>query len=186
MNHRNLLVALGLAAFVLINWWLLKPGAPREVRQTAVDQQPIGWYVRGATIIGATESGEPAYRLTARLIEQNPTDDSASLTDVRVRYNASGDPPWQLTATDGWIAANGQTIRLSGNVVLKDTPPDGSEPTVVRTQSLEMLVESDIARTDGEVRVERGRNTLAGKGMTAFLRDDRVQLQSEVRGLIRP
>lgn len=186
MNLRNLLITLGLAAFVIINWWLLTPSREPLVQPETVDTRRFGWYVRGATIIGSGESGEPLYRLTARLIEQNPADDSASLTEVRVRYDAGGDPPWQLTARGGWIAADGRTIRLNGNVVLTDQPADGAVPTVLRTESLEMQIDGDIARTDDEVRIERGRNSLTGRGMTAFLRDDRVQLQSDVRGLIRP
>ncbi len=186
MNQRNLLITLGLIAFVIVNWWLLKPSADAPADDPATEDQPIGWYVRGATIIGAGESGEPVYRLTARLIEQNPVDDSANLTQVRVRYDAGADLPWQLTAREGWIAADGQTIRLTGNVVLRDEPADGVVPTVVRTDALEMLIDSDLARTDQEVRIERGRNTLTALGMTAFLREDRVQLQSDVSGLFQP
>ncbi len=186
MNSRNLLITLGLAAFVAINWWLLKPGERTPVDEPATGDQPIGWYVRGATIIGAGETGEPVYRLTARLIEQNPVDDSANLTQVRVQYTAGTDPAWQLTAREGWIASDGQTIRLTGNVVLRDEPAEGVIPTVVRTETLEMLIDDDVARTDEAVRIERGRNTLTALGMTAFLRDDRVQLQSDVSGLFQP
>ncbi len=186
MILRSLAFGLGAVAFFAVNWWLLRsPDAPADTEAAPAVQQ-FGWYLRGATLVATDDAGAQRYRLSARVIEQNPADDSAALTDVRLRYEAGADPAWQLTARDGWIAPDGRTIRLEGNVVMTDEPDAGATPTVVRTERVDLDVDRDLASSAETVRVENGRNFLSALGMVADLSNDRVQLQSEVSGTFFP
>ena len=59
-------------------------------------------------------------------------------------------------------------------------------PLLIRTDYLELDPDAYIARTERMVAVERSRDTLHARGMRVYLKQDRLQFQSEVRGRFLP
>lgn len=59
-------------------------------------------------------------------------------------------------------------------------------PLLIRTDYLELDPEAYIARTERMVAVERDRDTLQARGMRVYLKQDRLQFSSEVRGRFLP
>jgi LPS export ABC transporter protein LptC len=61
----------------------------------------------------------------------------------------------------------------------------GSPPLSIRTDYLELDPEAYVARTDRGVLVERARDTLRARGMRAYLKEDRLELETDVQGTFR-
>ena len=103
----------------------------------------------------------------------------------------------QLRADRGQIPPDRNIIELAGDVVATTevaaarpaAPPNGrtsTAPLLIRTDYLELDPEAYIARTERMVAVERSRDTLLARGMRVYLKQDRLQFQSEVRGRFLP
>ncbi|KAF1704874.1 LPS export ABC transporter periplasmic protein LptC [Pseudoxanthomonas suwonensis] len=93
--------------------------------------------------------------------------------------------PWRLTSDRGWISADGELLRLDGNVA-GDADPASPTPGTFRTDSLEFLPSQDLARTDREVRLTRPGLVQTGTGMEANLKTRQYRLLSQVRTRYEP
>ena len=62
----------------------------------------------------------------------------------------------------------------------------GQSPLTIRTDYLELDPDTYIATTNRRVVMERSRDTLHARGMRVYLKQDRLQLDAEVRGIFLP
>lgn len=158
----------------------------RGREQPARDESPrlnVGYYVRDARLTGTGPDGRILYRVRAADVEQDLADGSVAMADIAVDYEPATDVPWTLTAREGRIPPGGNIIVLTGDVVA--STPTATPPTLIRTDYLELDPDSYLARTAGDVTIERARDTLRARGMRIFLRQDRLELESEVQGVFR-
>jgi LPS export ABC transporter protein LptC len=157
----------------------------------------LGYYVKDATLTGTGEDGQILYRVTASAAEETLRDGTVTMQDVNVDYEPAGEIPWKLKADRGQIPPDRNIIQLSGEVVAttgvaadKETAPPkgrtGTAPLLIRTDYLELDPETYIARTERMVAVERSGDTLRARGMRVYLKQDRLQFESEVRGRFLP
>jgi LPS export ABC transporter protein LptC len=72
-------------------------------------------------------------------------------------------------------------IELSGNVVAATREADSPAATI-RTDYLEFDPGTDIARTERKVVIEYAGSTVHATGLRAMLRQDRLELLSDVTG----
>ena len=168
-----------------------------EVTPPETAQLGLGYYVKDARLTGTGPDGQILYRVTATSAEQTLTDGTITMQDVAVDYEPAAEVPWKLKADRGQIPPDRNIIELEGDVVAttkaavvrSTAPPKGSAstaPLLIRTDYLELDPEAYIARTERMVAVERSRDTLLARGMRVYLKQDRLQFQSEVRGRFLP
>jgi lipopolysaccharide export system protein LptC len=141
----------------------------------------IGYYVNDARLIRTDDAGHILFRVSAATAQQTPTDGSVSLQSVAVNYDPAQATPWTLRADTGRIAAGVKMIALSGNVVAASSEVDRPAATI-RTDYLEFDPETEVAATDGKVVIEYAGSTVHATGLRAMLRENRLQLLSEVTG----
>jgi LPS export ABC transporter protein LptC len=95
-----------------------------------------------------------------------------------------------MRATRGQIPRDSNIIQLSGDVLVTSmvaaAANHGQAPLTIRTDYLELDPDTYIATTDRHVAIERSRDTLHARGMRVYLKQDRLQLESEVRGNFLP
>lgn len=172
-------------------------GPSSEVAPPVTVRIGLGYYVKDARLTGTGPDGQILYRVTAVSAEQTLTDGTITMQDVAVDYEPAAQVPWKLKADRGQIPPDRNIIELAGHVVattevavVKSTaPPKGrtsTAPLLIRTDYLELDPEAYIARTERMVAVERSRDTLLARGMRVYLKQDRLQFQSEVRGRFLP
>lgn len=174
-----------LVAGALITSVLYLQSQPGEPEAPVIPRLGIGYYVRSAVLSGTGPDGRILYRVTTAAAEQNLADGSIAMREVAVNYSPPGDLPWALTAERGHIPPDRNIIELSGDVVINAVAPD-SPPLSIRTDYLELDPDAYIARTNSGVAVERSRNTLRARGMRVYLKQDRLQLETEVQGQFLP
>jgi LPS export ABC transporter protein LptC len=149
-----------------------------------------GYYIREGTLTGTGADGRILYRITTRAARQNLDDGVVSMQEVAVNYAPAAEIPWDMRATRGQIPQDSNIIQLSGDVLVTSraeaTANHGQAPLTIRTDYLELDPDTYVATTDRHVAMERLRDTLHARGMRVYLKQDRLQLQSEVRGTFLP
>jgi LPS export ABC transporter protein LptC len=188
-RHAVLVVA------ALATTWLVFRNPSTEVEEPAGPRLGLGYYVRDARLTGSGPDGRILYRVSAASAEQLLADGTITMQDVAVDYEPAAEVPWQLRADRGQIPPDRNIIELSGDVtattaVSPDATGGGDRssaaPLLIRTDYLELDPEAYIARTERMVAVERDRDTLRARGMRVYLKQDRLQFNSEVRGRFLP
>jgi LPS export ABC transporter protein LptC len=161
------------------------------LRNDEGDEQPagprlaLGYYLRDAVLQGTGDDGRVLYRVSASDARQVDAGGLVMLTDVRVAYTPTAAVPWTLAATQGQMPPDRTIIKLSGEVVAT-AEAAGEAPLTIRTDYLELDPEAYVARTDRGVQVDRARDTLRARGMRAYLKEDRLEFETDVRGTFRP
>ena len=69
---------------------------------------------------------------------------------------------------------------------LTETSTDRTAPAVLHTDTLRYDVNSGIATTESEVRIDFGAHALTGRGLIANLKERTVRLESKVNGRFQP
>lgn len=193
LQHPGRFAVLLVAA--LASSWLVFRDRTVETGTTDGPRLGLGYYVRDAQLAGSGPDGRILYRVSALAAEQVLADGTITLRDVAVDYEPAAQVPWRLRAERGQIPPDRNIIELSGEVTaMTDASPGtaGSEgrssaaPLLIRTDYLELDPEAYIARTERMVAVERDRDTLQARGMRVYLKQDRIQFSSEVRGRFLP
>ena len=179
----SLLVVI-LVAAVLGSWYLTQsqPKQPDEVTSLQSDES---YYMRDATMLGIGDDGLPSYRVHAAHIRHMADDDSIELTNIRVRFETDPDAPWTLNAPRGQIPKEREYIDLIGEVTASREPDERDELVIV-TRDVRVLLDERIATTEALVTMNMGPHAVSARGMRAYLKQDRVELQSEVNGLFSP
>lgn len=188
--------ALLLGAALLTSMLVFLAPSP-DVDPPSNPQLGLGYYVKDARLTGTGDDGQVLYRVTTKAAEQTLADGTITMREVEVDYAPAAQVPWKLKADRGQIPPDRNIIELAGDVVATTevaavesvaTPNSRTRtaPLLIRTDYLELDPEAYIARTDRMVAVERSRDTLLARGMRVYLKQDRLQFQSEVRGRFLP
>jgi LPS export ABC transporter protein LptC len=185
MSFRNVFGAAFLVVAAAATWLWSRPPAPAPL-SAAVESVPLGYYLRGARLVGSDEDGHITYTVTADQASEVPGEDALALEGVRVQYMPQAEVSWVVTAAHATIPADGAYLTLTGNVELRNQPADGREPTVVATEALLFTPDRFSAESSTAVEVTIGDDVVRAVGLKARLKEDSLQLESEVHGRFVP
>lgn len=164
---------------------LLLPGqqggtpASSTVRRTAWDE---GYSAQNARVVQTGADGLPLYVLNAATIRQLPNEDQVQLTQVQMTFRDRNGTPWSATAESGTLQQAAGQVALSGNVLVFGTPPDSQAPAQIASNALSVDLRSDIVTTHDPVTLLWAGRRESAIGLTANLKDYRVELESAVHG----
>ncbi|MCW8125179.1 LPS export ABC transporter periplasmic protein LptC [Microbulbifer halophilus] len=137
--------------------------------------------IRDARTRHFNTGGTLAYRVDAERITffQFARRDRADLTEPRILFYLEDEPRWRTESRTGVAHNNGQRVVLKGDVEINELP----EPGGIRldTQSITIKPHQEYAETDKLVTITAGPNRTQGKGLRAHLKEDRVEILSEVQ-----
>ncbi|MFA7664894.1 MAG: LPS export ABC transporter periplasmic protein LptC [Burkholderiaceae bacterium] len=144
------------------------------------------YFVENVVFTRVDAAGQPAFRLSADRMLHYPDDQSTEYSNPTVISLDPSQPTLRMVSDTGVSSADGIETRLRGNVVLtRDATPQ--EPMMtVRTDYLVIYSDTEIARTDRPVTIERGTSTLTGVGMEFNNSTRSLTVASRVRGLWQP
>lgn len=91
-------------------------------------------------------------------------------------------PPWQVSAEHGRTSDEGTMIKLWGNVKIWRTDQKGNT-SELSTSQLVIKPKAQYAETDKPVMINTANGKAQAIGMKAFLKQQRIQLLSNVRGV---
>jgi LPS export ABC transporter protein LptC len=149
-----------------------------------VESTEPGYIANGAQLIETGPDGQPLFRLDAARIEQPSPQGIIVLTEPRLDYQPETGNHWTLVAQRGQLPQDARTAELAGSVHADGKPTGSNDVMHIVTEELHLDMNQQLATTPAKVRVDWAGNTLRGRGMSADIRNDRLQLAGDVRGVL--
>jgi lipopolysaccharide export system protein LptC len=185
VSPRDVAVTVLLTAAALGSWYLVRQNSTDDDNDSSLEATHRGYYLKSARILGTGPDGGLLYEIQARHAEQQG-DDEISFTDVLINYSPASDVPWVVNADSAQISQGERRVRLSGHVRAISSEGFSGNETEIRTQYLELDPEGYLAETDQRVQIRIGARSLTATGMLASLKENRLQLMSNVNGKFVP
>ncbi len=177
------LVLLSIAA--LASWYLARDDGGDVAAPVAPASVHRGYYLEDARILGTGEDGSLLYEIRAEFAEQQP-DQRIRFSAVVIDYTPQSDVPWTIHADTALLSAADNRVLLEGRVLARSEEGVSGDLTELRTNSLVFDPERQVAETDDRIQIRIGERNLAGTGMLAFLKENRVEIRSNVSGRFVP
>lgn len=182
MNLRIGLLILVLALAATGTWWLLRHATPPVLQKPAPATHVPDYYFTDATVTTLDQQGKPETVMTAPRILHHPDDDSVEVFAPRIEYFMAGGPPWHVQADHAVMLSGGKLVTLDGHVEMQRAANSGGPPLIIRTDKMAVNLDTNIATSADPVEITQGNSRMTGVGMQAFLKDNRVQLEADIRG----
>lgn len=155
-----------LAALVGGTWW-----AADYAREAVVEDPPqrltheIDSYVNDFVMVRSDESGMPTTRMEGERMVHYPDDDSSDVTRLRSVNQRADRPITTATADEARMDQDGARIAMRGNVHLQRMAGGGRDALSVRSESMTLLPDEDVAFTNEPATILNGRSRIQGRGM---------------------
>ena len=185
MNPRNGVVTVLLTIAALGSWYLARMDQGNNADEQAQEATERGYYLKSARILGTGADGKLLYEIFAEHAEQRD-DVHIEFTDVLVNYSPDSDVPWTVKADAATIDKRQRNVMLSGHVLATSTEGFSGNDTEIRTDFLDLDPENYIAETNGRVQIRIGARSLTATGMLASLKENQLELRSNVSGKFLP
>lgn len=156
-------------------------GAPSSaaVRRTAWEE---GYSAQKARVVQTGTDGLPLYTLDATTVRQLPNEDQVQLTQVQMTFRDRNGTSWSATADRGTLQQSAGLVALSGNVQVFGTPIESQGPARITSDALSVDLHNDLVSTHDPVTLLWAGRRESAVGLTANLKDYRVDLESAVHG----
>ena len=175
-----------LVAAAIATWYWSRPAVPTAPGRPTDEAPPLGYYLRGAKMLGTDAEGRASYRILADRLQELPEEALLQLDGVRVEYSPADEIPWLISADRASTPKDGTHLDLEGNVELHSQPTDGSKPISISTARLRFVPGDSTAVSEEPVQLTIGGWQVDAVGLHANLKDDQVELESEVHGQVAP
>ena len=185
MSARNVVVLVLLIAGAIASWYLARQNQSDDGDDGQFDPARRGYYLKSARILGTGADGSLLYEIQAARAEQQD-DERISFTDVLINYSPQSEVPWVVNADTATIHKDQQRVLLRGHVTAVSSEGFSGNDTEIRTQYLELDPENYVAETDQRVQIRIGARSLTATGMLASLKDNQLELKSNVSGKFAP
>lgn len=173
-----------LITLTLVSWLLLqKSDAPSPDIGSETKSRVPDYQVDQFQVVTMEASGLPSYRLQADSLLHFPADKWSDLTVPHMQFYQQNTVNWHVSANKGRVYDEGESILLSGNVIL--TRPASSEDGAMKVHTEKLLVytKSQTAETKLLARVEAETHQLEGTGMRADMKKGNIKFMSDVTGV---
>lgn len=185
MDTRSAITMVFLAAAAVGSWQLGKSPIEGEDQEPASESPALGFYLKSPRILGTDNDGTLLYKIEAQYAKQLANKD-IELQGVSLRYSAKTNVPWMIKANVATISQDQKILNLQGDVVATSNEGFSGQVTEIRTVQLEIEPDSYKAETNNRVYLRIGPRRLTGIGMLALLRENRLELKSNVSGQFVP
>ncbi len=136
------------------------------------------FYMTNTTSIEYGLDGKIRYRFQAADLKHYPEGDITLISNPEMTLYGKGDP-WHINSLKGRISEEGKVITLTENVRLRSGTPQ--EPLQIKTQTLTILPDKNLAKTNQKVLIENKSGQMTATGMNAYIDDNRMELLSNVQ-----
>jgi len=184
MSRHILFAGLALGALGVLFYLQQSDNGGADSTVADVESTEPGYIATNAELIETGDDGAPLFRLDAERIEQPTPEGIIFLTAPKLDYQPEAGNHWRLVAQRGQLPQDARTAELAGSVHADGRPTGSTEPLHIVTEQLHLDMKQQLATSAAMVRVDWAGNTLRGRGMSADIRNDRLQLAGDVRGVL--
>ena len=185
MRARDIVLLVFLVIAAAGSWYIARTNRTDVAEAVPFEPKHRGYYLKSARILGTAPDGSLLYEINADRAEQLDAN-TIEFIDVSLHYSPGSEVPWDLSADTATLYYDQQRVRLRGHVVARSARGFSGKDAELRTDLLDLDPEAYVADTDKRVQIRIGERSLTATGMTASLKDDFLQLKSNVRGTFVP
>lgn len=175
-------IALLVVGWLTVNDQQSGPAPTETVRKV---QNP-GYSAQDALLIETGADGHAMYTLHASEVHQEPGSDAVRLVDVTLRFRDPSGRVWSGRANQGLVSRQAVNVDLSGAVRLSGLMPKRHEPVSISSDRLEIQTRKQTVKTQDPVALDWNGQRLTARGLVVDLKNERMELESDVHGLYRP
>lgn len=170
-----LLLSLGAFAAGWAVWHQQRPSAPARIADNRPD-----YVLHDFELTALDGEGKESFTLRAPRLERRPDDATMSLaTPLFLIPNAEGQH-WEIRSKQGWVSADQEEIRLSGEVKA-NSPAATVRPVTMNTETLRVFPRRNLAETDDVMTIVQPGSILSGRGFAVSTATKRYVFRSEVK-----
>jgi len=154
-------------------------------------QQPVvaesiphvpSYFVRDLSMTSMGSDGLPERHVKSSYVVQYLDDETTEMQAPNYNFFRAGQPPWRVTAEQGWLSADGELALLSGRVTILRPAGENSAPFKLITSNLRIQPENNYLETDDPVKANSGSDQIDAVGMQAWMgKPARIKFLSDVR-----
>jgi lipopolysaccharide export system protein LptC len=185
VNARSIALTIALTIAALGSWYLARLDRLDDADEGPQDNTHRGYYLKSARILGTGPDGELLYEIIAARAEQQD-DTRIEFTDVIINYSPDSDVPWTVNADTALVDQDEPRLMLTGHVRATSNEGFAGRNTEIRTEVLELDPENFVAETNERVQIRIGERSLTATGMLASLKENQLELRSNVSGKFLP
>lgn len=182
MSWRTTLTIILLVAALVSGWSVWRHRTPTAASES-VGGRP-DYLLHDLELVALDNNGNESFTLRAPLMARNPDQGSMEMQSPVFLLPDSEGHYWNVTARSGWVAADGNELRLLGDVVV--TGPPQQSAVEMNTAQLNIYPDRDLASAPGAVTITQPGSILRGNGLETNLASKRYQLKSQVRSRYVP
>ncbi|MEM7378587.1 MAG: LPS export ABC transporter periplasmic protein LptC [Pseudomonadota bacterium] len=175
-----------LIALALFTW--LQPqqsdDAP-EFESVSMVEARSDYYLEGFQILQSDRDGRTEYALVGALLSYDPLTDIASLHAPHLRVAQPDGLVWALSAERGTMPRDGRNMTLNDAVELVRTLPDGSQPSTLSTEQIDIDIDAGTIRGDEPVTLTGPGWQIDALGMAADTGQGALELTGRTHGRYR-
>ena len=145
----------------------------------------VEYIVKDAKVFGTNAEGKFLYKIVAKKAQASNTDRQIYLEKVLLEYNGNQAIDWVITSDKGQLLPNSNVLALSGNVAVQNISNENTMTTIA-TDYLEINPNTYTIATNRNVLIELDNNKIEAKGLTAQLKDNRLNFNSNINAIIQP
>lgn len=164
--------------------WLRPQHADEQLEFESVSMTTAqsDYYLEGFQILQSDLSGQTEYTLYGDLLSYNPETTIADLFEPHLSVAQPGGPTWVLTADRGSMPRNGRQISLIDSVELVRTLPDGSQPSTLVTEQVDIDIDSGQLQGNAPVTMTGPGWQIDASAMSADTRQGALKLTGRAYG----
>ena len=177
MSWRGLVTLILLVGAALSGWALWMQRSPATA--TAQDDGQPDYILNDFELIALDDQGKEAFTLRAPRLARDP---GARTMDIErplfliPSADGSGTGDWEVRSKTGWVSAEGDELRLRGDVQA-DGSDAGGRPVKLRSEQLNVFPEARRATSAVKVTVTQPGLIMNGRDLEADLENNRISLK---------
>lgn len=170
---------IGLILVALISLWLIFDDSSEPMQEVSELRRTSDYTMTDFTMTIMDANGEPSRVIKGDEMAHFPHDDSTEIMNPVTEFIEPGQDPWVVTAEHGHTQGKGESILLTGNVIITDK----SNPAFnMHTDKLTLDTKLNTAYTEEAVTINSPHGVTDSVGLHAALDDETINLHSRVKG----
>jgi lipopolysaccharide export system protein LptC len=185
-RSRGAFTVASLLLLAVLAWWIAdeRPALQPVPLERPDDQSD--YYLRNFTMMTSGDDGLWNYRLEAQRMLHFPKTEHWEFEAPRLEFYTEQGANWYGEAERGRAWAAGDEILLQGEVHLWRPGSEVNVETRLETSEVHLHTQQRYAQTEAHAVLRQPAGRIEGIGAHAWLDEQRVELQSKVRGFYEP
>lgn len=179
MNRPGRLAVLTLALLAAWSVWWLRHLQTAPIPGHTATTHRIDYTMEKFEVTAMDATGKPQYHLRAEGMMHYADDDSSEFLQPRVESTAANSVPLRFQGERGWMASQGDEIRLLGAVRIEGS---GKRPFTLLTRDVSFRPDTGIAETTAAAELSSPGLHVSTVGLRVHIDQQRVEFLAKVHG----